>query len=124
MKSKIVTSNQQLEIKLNIKNKFLSNLKKPIFKNKGLTIQIRGIHEVYLCNLYLLTMNIHVLIYNQKNNILCVPLNINNNIIWMSRKKGLQSYRFRFLVLVFSFTFFTMCKKIFTKECFLSILIL
>lgn len=51
MEMKIVTSNQQREIKLNINNKFLSNLKKPIFKNKGLTFQIRA-YKRYICVIY------------------------------------------------------------------------
>lgn len=45
MEIKIATFYQQLELELNIKNKFLSNLKRPIFKD-----QLRGILEVYLCN--------------------------------------------------------------------------
>lgn len=44
MEIKIVTFYQKLEIELNIKNKYLSNLKKPIFKNKfSIKGHIRGV---------------------------------------------------------------------------------
>lgn len=69
MEIKFVTFYQlELEIELNIKNEFLSNLKKPILKNNFFNL---GAYKRCICVMYLLTMNIHVLFNNRKNNILC-----------------------------------------------------